>query len=189
MPEKLLLLINGVAGAGKTTTLKLIEKNLEVPYRILRKYTTRSKRKEEEEDYEFFFISKEQFLSQKVDFIFERMSIYYGFTKQMIETPLAHAEILVCTNGEKLIKAVKEEYSKKFLIITVLVDARKELIKERILKQNLANHQIENRLKRLEKTTLNRENYDIILQNNLTITDLEHLILKEIIDKMKGMWT
>ncbi len=182
--RNVLVVLSGPSGVGKGTIAKmLVEKDLNLSLSI--SCTTRAPRNGEENGKDYFFISKDEFLSkiEQAGFLeySEHFENFYGTPKKFVEEKLKIGDVLleIDVNGGL---EVKKNFNDAVLIM--LTPPSKEEIKNRLIKRSTESEEkINLRMQRidyeLEKVSL----YDYAVVND----NLEQALLEvqEIIKKEK----
>lgn len=134
----------GKTGVGKTTISKKVSKILNIPTIIT--YTTRPKRKGEEDKIDYNFVNKDYFKEHKKDFIDVREytvangeTWLYGIKKSDIKKHKKYL-IVVDTEGYK-------NLSKYYKVTPIIIDADDSVIIERLRERGDDELEIKRRLK------------------------------------------
>ncbi len=128
-----LYIISGCSGVGKGTLLKLfLDKNPEIKLSI--SATTRAPRKGEKDGVNYFFISKEEFLSEVNNKEFlewaEFSGNYYGTKKSFVEKTLNNGKDLILeieVQGAKQVKSKMRDAITIFIMPPSIVTLEKRL--------------------------------------------------------------
>ncbi len=176
--------MSGPSGAGKTTIVKGVLKNLEdLAFSI--SYTTRPKRKGEEEGKDYFFVDESTFkdLIKKKDFL-EWQEVHghlYGTSKSYVESQMNKGANVLLDIDVKGARSVKRQI-KDSVLIFVAPPSFQEL-KERLIKRHTENQK--NFKKRLEDARYELSQiskFDYLIVNHdvqISIKQLESIIIAE----------
>ena len=128
--------ISGPSGAGKTTILKEILRNVDnLTFSV--SYTTRPKRPNEREGVDYFFVTEEQFkdLIEKDEFVEWALvhGYYYGTSKKFIEMELSKGYDIVLDIDVQGALSIMQKYSNAVFIF--LAPPSFDTLKERLLKR------------------------------------------------------
>ena len=182
--RNVLFVLSGPSGVGKgTLAKKLIERNPN--YALSISCTTRAPRDGETNGREYFFISKEEFLS-KIDnqgFLeySNHFENYYGTPKDFVLDKLKTHDVLleIDVNGGL---NVKKSYEKAVLIM--ILPPSLEEVKRRLIKRGTESmEKIELRMTRIEYELAKKDDYDYSVVNDDLITAVQQI--EEIIKKEK----
>ena len=176
-----LVVVSGPSGVGKGTIVKTLVKRREDVVESV-SCTTRAPREGARHGWEYFFLSKEEFLKRvdEGDFLEydEHFGNYYGtpksFVKEMLESKSVILEIDVvgALNAKKAFPDCK---------LVMIVPPSLEELKRRLIGRNSeTEEEIEKRLSRLEYELSKKDEYDFVIVND----DLEEAIkaLSDIVD-------
>ena len=181
--KNVLIVLSGPSGVGKGTIAKLLAQG---ETKLSISCTTRLPRKNEINGREYFFISKEEFLSKRENDGFlewsEHFGNFYGTPKQFVLDELKSNDILleIDVNGGL---EVKKNFEKAVLIM--LLPPSLDELKNRLLKRNTEDmEQIELRMHRIEYEIGKKDLYDYVIVND----DLDSAVveIKKIIEKEKN---
>ncbi|HEW91954.1 MAG TPA: guanylate kinase [Thermotogaceae bacterium] len=141
--------ISGPSGAGKTTILKEILRNVDnLTFSV--SYTTRPKRPNEREGADYFFVTEEQFkdLIEKDEFVEWALvhGYYYGTSKKFIEMELSKGYDIVLDIDVQGALSIMQKYSNAVFIF--LAPPSFDTLKERLLKRKTESE--EDLVKRIE---------------------------------------
>lgn len=173
----MLVILSGVAGAGKDTVKKELIKRLE-NVESLPSYTSRPKREGDEEGKTYNFVTREEFEKMIENGEFYEYDIhhnnYYGTSRKLLNEKINSGKIIVKdidVNGTEHLKDLLQADTK---VITIFLRVpREELerrLKERIDKPSPA--EIRLRLGRFEYEESKINLYDYVIKNN----DLEKTV-------------
>lgn len=173
----MLVILSGVAGAGKDTIKKELIKRME-NIETLPSYTSRPQRPGDEEGKTYYFISKEEFEKKIENNEFYEYDIhhnnYYGISRTLLNQKIKNGKIIVKdidVNGtENLIKLLGKDTK----IITIFLRVPKEELKRR-LEERIDKPSPEEVILRLNRFDYEESKiglYDYVLKNN----DLEKTI-------------
>ena len=182
--RNVLFVLSGPSGVGKgTLAKKLIERNPN--YALSISCTTRAPRDGETDGREYFFISKEDFLSKIENQGFLEYSNhfenYYGTPKDFVLDKLNTHDVLleIDVNGGL---NVKKSYEKAVLIM--ILPPSLEEVKRRLIKRGTESmEKIELRMTRIEYELAKKDDYDYSVVNDDLITAVQQI--EEIIKKEK----
>ena len=173
----MLVILSGVAGAGKDTIKKELIKRMENVI-SLPSYTSRSPREGEEEGVQYHFISKEEFVEKIKNEEFYEYDIhhnnYYGTSRKLMNEKIQSGKIIVKdieVNGtENLLKLLQHETK----LVTIFLKVEREELKRRLLNRgdNLTEEDMEIRLGRLDYEESKIGLYDYVIKND----DLEKTV-------------
>ena len=187
----MLVILSGVAGAGKDTIIKAITKKMSNVCTVP-SYTTRAPRADDIEGVSYYFVSKEEFekLIDNGD-IYEydiHHNHYYGSSKKMIHEKEKNGIVIkdIDVNGtEKLEKILSEEGIK---VVTIFLRVPKDELKRRLENRidKLSHEEIMLRLNRFDYEESKMHIYDYVMKNdNLekALSIIETIITKEYEEK------
>ena len=173
----MLVILSGVAGAGKDTIKKELIKRME-NVETLSSFTSRPMRDGEVEGEAYYFVTKDQFEEMiKKDEFYEydiHHDNYYGTSIKLLNEKIKSGKIIVKdidVNGtENLKKLLKDEVK----IITIFLRVPKKELKRRLEQrgQEKTPGEIILRLNRLDYEESKISKYDYVLKNN----DLEKTV-------------
>ncbi len=172
--EEKAIIITAPSGAGKSTIANYLLEHIEnLGFSV--SATTRSIRKGEKEDFDYYFISKEEFVEKlKKDAFVEweevYKDIYYGTLKSEIkrlwrldQTVLFVVDVV----GAKDLKRFFREHALSLFIEPPSMEA----LKERLVKRGTETEEnLKKRLDRAEKELDERDNFDLVVINDDLIT-------------------
>ena len=180
----MLVILSGVAGAGKDTVKSEIIKQM--PHvKTIPSYTTRQPREGDILGQTYIFISKEEFEEKiKTGEICEsdlHHNQYYGASKSYIEKEATNNIVIKDyeVNGtENLVKMLDG----KIKVVTIFLKVPKQELEERLKKRidNPSQEEIELRLSRYDYENSKIGNYDYVIRNNDLNKTIE--IIKAIIE-------
>lgn len=194
---KNLFIIDGLAGTGKSDFLEYIKeaysgKNFYV--NCLPKYSTREKRKyEQNESYylDLIFINNNDFQTMaNIDnnfYKYEYSKHWYGFYKNDLDNSISkYQNTFIIVRNIQLIKQLIKDYSHTN-VIPIFIYSDNERIRERLIKENLTETEIENRIERSKKPLEDYMSYSVnlykeVLINNSSKNEFKNLI-NQLIDK------
>ena len=164
-----MFILSSPSGAGKTTLVKKISKN--VNFSVSISHTTRLPRPKEKNGKDYFFVSKNYFkkLIKKKEFI-EHAKVfdnYYGSSKRLITEKLKHGKNIVFDidwQGTRQIKNKKLNY--KLVTIFILPPSRKELLKRLTKRENKNMKTVKKRMKEFQKDLSRWKEYDYVVIND-----------------------
>ncbi len=173
----MLVILSGVAGAGKDTIKKELMKRMDNVV-SLPSYTSRPKRPGDEEGGTYHFVSKEEFEEMLKNGDFYEYDVhhnnYYGTSKKLLNEKISSGKIIVKdieVNGTEHLKEILKDDTK---VVTIFLRVPKEELKrrleERIDKPDPA--EIKLRLNRFDYEESKIGIYDYVIKNN----DLEKTV-------------
>lgn len=181
----MLVILSGVAGAGKDTIKKELINRME-NVTSLPSYTSRQKREGDIEGSTYYFVTKEKFEEMlERDELYEydiHHNAYYGSSKKILNEKIASGKVIVKdidVNGtEKLKELLKNETKVVTIFLRVPKKELEKRLMERIDKPNP--EEIKLRLNRFDYEESRIGIYDYVIKNN----DLEKTvqIIKTIIE-------
>ncbi len=164
----ILIVVSGFSGTGKGTLMKELVQSYD-DYALSVSMTTRSPRPGEEEGKEYFFVSREEFVSQiKNDGLIEYASYcehYYGTPREYVEAHLeAGKDVILEIEIQGALK-VKEKYPTALLLFVMPPNAAE--LKRRLEKRGTESPEvIRMRLERALEEAKGIEEYDYIIIND-----------------------
>ena len=175
--QGILVVLSGFSGAGKGTIMKaLLERHDD--YALSISATTRKPRAGEVEGREYFFVSKEQFLSMvEEDALIEHAQYvdnYYGTPKRYVEEQRAAGKEVILEIEIQGALKIKEKFPDALLIFVMPPDAA-ELERRLTGRGTESPEAVRARLKRAAEEAVGVEAYDYILVNDQLDTCVEEL--------------
>jgi guanylate kinase len=181
--KNVLIVLSGPSGVGKGTIAKILtEKNKNISLSI--SCTTRNPRPNELDGREYFFISKEDFLSKldKDGFLeySNHFENYYGTPKDFVLEKLKTNDVLleIDVNGGL---NVKKNFPDAVLIM--ITPPSLQEIRNRLIKRNTETlDKIDIRMQRIEYELGMSDKYDYVVVNDVladAVSDIEKIIEKE----------
>ncbi len=164
----ILIVVSGFSGTGKGTLMKELVQSYD-DYALSVSMTTRSPRPGEEEGKEYFFVSREEFVSQiNNDGLIEYASYcehYYGTPREYVEAHLeAGKDVILEIEIQGALK-VKEKYPTALLLFVMPPNAAE--LKRRLEKRGTESPEvIRMRLERALEEAKGIEEYDYIIIND-----------------------
>ena len=142
------LIILGPSAVGKDTMINRLKKNFPEVINKLPSYTTRTKRKNEKEGIDYYFVTKEEFLKMKNEGkligIQEYNNNYYASNKDKLNEALKNKDKVVVLNYNiETVKSVKDEL--EFNSVAILPPCENEL-RKRLIKRGTKVEEIEKRM-------------------------------------------
>ena len=165
----LMLVLSSPSGAGKTSICKKIletEKNLVMSI----SYTTRPKRKSEEDGKDYFFVKKKKFDElQEKNFFVESALVFdhfYGTPKNFIENNIRKGkDILFDIDWQGAQKLV--DYSKNDVVSIFVLPPSNKILLERLKKRNEDSYEIvKKRMSKAKSEISHWIEYDYIIINH-----------------------
>lgn len=182
----MLVILSGVAGAGKDTIIRALTKRMDnlctVP-----SYTTRSPRADDIPGVSYNFVTKQEFetLIDNGD-IYEydiHHNHYYGSSKHLINEKAKNGIVIkdIDVNGTEKLKQILKEMGIK--VITIFLRVPKEELKRRLENRidKLSHEEIMLRLNRFDYEESKMNIYDYVMKNDNLDKALE--IIQKIIEK------
>ena len=173
----MLVILSGVAGAGKDTIKKELIKRME-NVESLPSFTSRPMREGDVEGGTYNFVTREEFEEMIEKGHFYEYDVhhnnYYGTSKKLLNEKIESGKIIVKdieVNGtENLMKLLKNETK----LVTIFLKVEKEELRRRLIARgdNLSEEQLELRLGRLEYEESKIGMYDYVIKND----DLEKTV-------------
>lgn len=150
---KKLFLIDGAAGTGKTDLVEYV-RNKYHNANVVRKYTTRSLRNEEDNSkLDLIFLSEKEFENKN----FNPQNVYtyggklYGFDENELVKSIEKYEFtLLIIRNLQIIRRILHEYRNKAFVIPVYIYTDRNLVEDRLRADGYSQEKIEFRLKRSE---------------------------------------
>ncbi len=164
----ILIVVSGFSGTGKGTLMKQLVQSYD-NYALSVSMTTRSPRPGEEEGKEYFFVSREEFVSQiKNDGLIEYASYcehYYGTPRKYVEAELeAGRDVILEIEIQGALK-VREKYPTALLLFVMPPNAAE--LRKRLEKRGTESPDIiRMRLERALEEAKGIEKYDFIVIND-----------------------
>ncbi len=164
----ILIVVSGFSGTGKGTLMKQLVQSYD-NYALSVSMTTRSPRPGEEEGKEYFFVSREEFVSQiKNDGLIEYASYcehYYGTPRKYVEAELeAGRDVILEIEIQGALK-VREKYPTALLLFVMPPNAAE--LRKRLEKRGTEGPAIiRMRLERALEEAKGIEKYDFIVIND-----------------------
>jgi len=177
---KNIITISAPSGSGKTTLCKALRKvRDDIGWSI--SYTTRQKRKNEQNGVDYYFISTKEFEDRILkDEFAEWENVhgnYYGTSKFVLKKAINNNETLLFELDVKGAMSIKENNPDNTYSIFILPPSI-EALRERLIKRGTDTmKRIEIRLKRFEEELGYKDRFDFVIINN----NLE-LAIKELIN-------
>jgi len=170
-----LIVLAAPSGAGKTTIAHAILKAFPT-MRFSISATTRTKRPNEIDAVDYFFLTKEEF-QKKIDnseFVEyeELFGNFYGTLHSEIDKALKENQLLLFDVDVKGALSLRKAYPAETLLIFIAPPSLKELEKRLKLRKTETAEQIANRLARAKIEIMEKEKFDYIVIND----DLEKAI-------------
>lgn len=189
---KVLFLVDGAAGAGKSDLVNYIANTYKYTATKVNKYTTRSKRPSEEaKKTDLIFITEEEFRAKeenKRDLFFNYIygGSKYGFYKSELDEALKKNKCtFIIVRNQDLIRELCSIYKDKVLVVPIYIYTDMGLIESRLRADGYDDDTIRFRIERSEavfKDYLENDIYSNVIINRSNVTDL-HRRIKMLIDK------
>ncbi len=173
----MLLILSGVAGAGKDTIKKELIKRME-NVESLPSYTSRPMRPGDVEGGTYHFVTREEFEKMLSDGDFYEYDVhhnhYYGTSKKLLNKKIASGKIIVKdidVNGTEHLKEILKDDTK---VVTIFLKVPKEELRRRLEDRidKPGPDEIKLRLNRFDYEESRIGLYDYVLKNN----DLEKTV-------------
>ena len=173
----MLLILSGVAGAGKDTIKKELIKRME-NVESLPSYTSRPMRPGDVEGGTYHFVTREEFEKMLSDGDFYEYDVhhnhYYGTSKKLLNKKIASGKIIVKDidlNGTEHLKEILKDDTK---VVTIFLKVPKEELRRRLEDRidKPGPDEIKLRLNRFDYEESRIGLYDYVLKNN----DLEKTV-------------
>ena len=173
----MLLILSGVAGAGKDTIKKELIKRME-NVESLPSYTSRPMRPGDVEGGTYHFVTREEFEKMLSDGDFYEYDVhhnhYYGTSKKLLNKKIASGKIIVNdidVNGTEHLKEILKDDTK---VVTIFLKVPKEELRRRLEDRidKPGPDEIKLRLNRFDYEESRIGLYDYVLKNN----DLEKTV-------------
>ncbi len=147
-----LFLIDGASGTGKTDLINYIS-NYKINVSYVKKYSTRNVREYEKkigEKLDLIHISEADFSKMNFEYFYNYGGKKYGFTKKQILDEFNYNEdVFIIVRDLEMIKKLKKDFN--FLnVISIFIYTDKNLIIERLKRDNHSPEDIQFRIERLE---------------------------------------
>lgn len=173
----MLVILSGVAGAGKDTIKKELIKRME-NVESLPSYTSRPIRPGDEEGVTYNFITKKEFEEMIANNEFYEYDVhhnhYYGASKKLLNEKIHSGKIIVKDYDVNGTQNLVELLGKETKIITIFLRVPKEVLKKRLTERvdKPSPEQVILRLNRFDYEESKISLYDYVIKNN----DLEKTI-------------
>ena len=162
--------ISAPSGAGKTTVIKKFLEGHRDDFEVSVSVTTRQPRRGEEEGKDYFFYTKERFLSGvKKGLFLEHAKVvgnYYGTLKSTVASILEKGRNVIMDVDIQGAKNIKKALKNKAVTVFIMPPSFEELQKRLYNRKTDAPEVIERRLKLAKKELKARSKYDYIVINN-----------------------
>ena len=178
-----LVIISSPSGAGKTTLCKMLLKKMK-NVELSISYTSRSKRLNEIEGKDYFFIKKEKFdnLLKKNFFIetAKNFNNYYGSPFSNIQKAKKNKNILLFDIDWKGAREIRKNYNKNDILDFFILPPSRDELKKRLLKRGRENiKEINLRLSYAIKEMKHYKEYKYVLVNeniHQTVSEIKKII-------------
>lgn len=173
----ILIVVSGFSGTGKGTLMKRLVQSYD-NYALSVSMTTRSPRLGEEEGKEYFFVSREEFVSQiKNDGLIEYATYcgnYYGTPREYVEAQLENGKDVILEIEIQGALKVREKYPTALLLFVMPPNAAE--LKKRLEKRGTESPEIiRMRLERALEEARGIEEYDFIVINDKLEECVRHM--------------
>ena len=180
--DGIIFTISGISGAGKSFFIKNVLENLE-KFEKLKAVTTRKIRKDEVEGIDKFFIDLEKFkqleADGKLDVINEVFGNMYAYYLSDLEKT-SEGISLITELYYKEVGSFKKKYPNTistYLLPRDINNAIKEIDSRNISKEEY-NKRLTDITREIEYVNEHKENYDIIIMNDYTLSSVENYLNK-----------
>ena len=165
----ILMVMSGFSGAGKGTIVKKLLEKYPGEYKLSISATTRQPRSGETHGKEYFFLTKEEFISRMKEDGFiewaEYVGNYYGTPKAYIEEELTKGSNIILEIEMQGALEVRKKFKDALLLFITPPDYK--TLKERLVNRGTEDMEtINNRLRRAVKETGYIEQYNNVIVNN-----------------------
>ena len=165
----ILMVMSGFSGAGKGTIVKKLLEKYPGEYKLSISATTRQPRKGEVDGKDYFFLTKEEFISRMKEDGFiewaEYVGNYYGTPKAYIEEELTKGSNIILEIEMQGALEVRKKFKDALLLFITPPDYL--TLKERLINRGTEDMEtVNNRLKRAVKETEYIEQYNHVIVNN-----------------------
>ena len=178
----MLVILSGVAGAGKDTIRRELTKRMEGATSIP-SYTTREPRADDIPDVTYYFVTKEEFEKKIEEGEFYEYDIhhdhYYGTSKKVLNEKCQNAIVIkdIDVNGTEILKNSLTNTK----VVTIFLRVPKEELQHRLENRidKLPHKEIVLRLNRFDYEESKISNYDYVLKNDhleKTVAIIEKII-------------
>ncbi len=175
--KRKIILIDGYAGAGKSTCVEIFRDTLGKEFTCINRYTTRERRLDENENValsDCVFLTTRQFLEKSLDFVFYVEGVYYGISKKEILDLLETRHNLFLIANEYFRKQILKHFGQIAEIKQIFVQTSKCNRISRIENANDGARQTDLRLRKLNANRQRTEtDFDFIINNDSSIMDLK----------------
>lgn len=193
---KVLFLVDGAAGAGKSDLVNYIANTYQNTATKINKYTTRKRRvSEEAKKTDLIFISEEEFAKKKAnkkDILFSYVygGSQYGFHKADLDKAIQQYNCtFIIVRNQDLIRKLCTIYKNRVLVVPIYIYTDMGLIEARLRADGYDEDTIRFRMERSEaifKEYLENDIYKNVIINRSNVTDL-HRKIKLLIDKYSNI--
>ena len=184
MQKGKLIVISAPSGCGKTTIVgRLLERNKHLKRSI--SYTTRPPRPGEVKGRDYFFVSKEDFISkEKAGFFLESAQVFghlYGTSRAFVKDSISHGTDVVLAIDVQGMKQLKEKKTKDVPMISVFImPPSVEDLKNRLEKRKTEEKsEIEERLRIAKLEMKEKDLYNFVVVNRTVdqaVKEIEEII-------------
>lgn len=178
-----LFLLDGASCSGKSTLVDRLTADPAVPIELVPRYSTRERRPDDQPRREYRFVTREQFLDMAragafIEYRDFQFGMSYGLPWAEAFEPLLagrHGLAVINLGNVGMVRSLLPE------AVTILVDARLETIRQRLIARGVNTpEQIEERLANAARVETYRPLYDHVVRN-------EDGTLKEAQDFLRGL--
>ena len=175
-----LVIISSPSGAGKTTLCKLLLKKMNNIFLSI-SYTSRTKRLNEQNGKDYFFVTKEKFMELKnKDYFIEtakNFNNYYGSPFNNIKQLKNKNDYLLFDIDWKGARKIRKNYNRSNIIDFFILPPSKRELKKRLIKRGRDNNkEINLRLSYAYDEMKHYDEYKYVLINDNIQTTLNNLI-------------
>lgn len=177
-----LIIVSGPSGAGKSVLVSGVLQELpHVKFSV--SYTTRAPRRTEKNGVEYFFVSREEFLSRvRGEEFLEWAEVhdnYYGTSRKYVDDLLRQGEDVLLDIDVQGARILREK--RKDAISVFILPPSYQVLRERLMRRSLdAGFEIEKRLKIACREIDHYRNYDYLIINKelgVSVEELQSIIL------------
>ena len=189
---KVLFLVDGAAGAGKSDLVNYVATTQRNTATKVDKFTTREKRHSEEtKKTDLIFVSEKEFKQKEddeTDFLFKYVygEHKYGFFKSQLDKAIDKYNCtFVIVRNQDLIRTIWSQYEEKVLVVPIYIYTDMGLIEKRLKNDGYDDDMIKFRVDRSEAVFneyLENDIYKNIIINRSNVTDL-HRKIRMLIEK------
>lgn len=177
--NKLIVVLQGGSGSGKTLLTKMLQQQLNIPRVVT--CTTREIKEGELPGVDYYYLTRDEFLQRDLVEYAEYAGNLYGTDKLAIETLFIDHDVISIILEENGVKKLKDMYPNNVLIVSLPIS--KDTAEDNMLKRNDPNIDIRLATISKNKEYLPLDIADIVLTGNDLDTKLTKL--KEVIEVVR----